>query len=99
MAVSFVASDENKECPVCLKDKKIAELQLTGKFLAYYFFLGMDNMRLVTYDETDKEEINRKIEKVQTALKSSPVDLSVKILEQYYEARKTFPWVKTAKTY
>jgi hypothetical protein len=96
MTVSFAASENENEvkCPVCLKDEKISELELSERFLALYFYFGMDWVRVSLYHGLDRAERERTIEKVFSDISNPGVDLkrTVEILAEYYRTRKNYSW-------
>ena len=57
MIVSFVS--ENKECPVCLKDERIAKLELGERYLLAFIAWSVDRIRVIMYNGFDKEERER----------------------------------------
>jgi hypothetical protein len=96
MMVSFAVSEEKNEvkCPVCLKDEKISELELSGKYLALYFYFGMDWVRVISYHGIDRAERERTMEKVFSDISNPGIDLkrTVEILAEYYRIRKNYSW-------
>jgi hypothetical protein len=63
---------KDEECPVCLKDKKIEELELSGEYLVLYLIMCIDTLRIMSvYDGDDREQIKKGKEKVNSELKSS----------------------------
>jgi hypothetical protein len=52
------------KCPVCLKDEKIRNLEIRGRFLALYIVWSIDYLRITNYHGQDREARDREIEKV-----------------------------------